>query len=219
LLLLCLHISKMSFHSRFFCHPLTVSQLQRCAISRALGSDSAATRSGSPRGFRADEAVCAQATDEGGNAGGEARGDARGDENAGASSGDIDQRERNPGPSASGEYGNRVSDSVSLFRDLDSMTPVGDSASIVSMRPLEASTMAAPGGAASGISMRPVDASTMAPEGAASMDGRCDSRGDEGAGWRRDGEVAKRANSLSVALRNLATVEVSGRGRWKVGTG
>ncbi|CAI5492466.1 unnamed protein product, partial [Closterium sp. Naga37s-1] len=181
--------------------------LQRCAISRALGSDSAATRSGAPRGFRADEAVCAQATDERGNAGGEARGDARGDENAGASSGDIDQRERNPWPSASGEYGNRVSDSVSLFRDLDSMTPVGDSASIVSMRPLEASTMAAPGGAASGISMRPVDASTMAPEGAASMDGRCDSRGDEGAGWRRDGEVAKRANSLSVALRNSATVE------------
>ncbi|CAI5936279.1 unnamed protein product [Closterium sp. NIES-64] len=70
-------------------------------------------------------------------------------------------------------------------------------------------TMAPDGGAAEGVATRPVDASTMAAEGAASIDGRCDSRDDDGAGWRRDGEAAKRANSLSVALRNAATVEVS----------
>ncbi|CAI5521277.1 unnamed protein product [Closterium sp. Naga37s-1] len=206
----------MSFHSRFLSHPLTSSLLHRCAISRALGSDSAATRS--------DEAVCAQAADEGGNARGEARGDARGDANAGASIGDIDQRERNPGPSASGEHRDRAPHSVSRFRDLVSVTSAGDSASEASTRSIEACAITAPGGAAEGA---PGGAAKGAPggaaEGAASfeapqtaaegIDGRCDSRGDEGAGWRRDGEAAKRANSLSVALRNAATVEVRG-GQW-----
>ncbi|CAI6001507.1 unnamed protein product [Closterium sp. NIES-65] len=227
----------MLFHSRFIPHPLTASLLQRRGITRALEGDlAAAARSGASRDARADDAVCAQAANERVGARGEAMGDARGNESAGATCGDIDRREINPfGSSWSGENRNRVSVSISQFGDRVSVNPAGDSASHASMRPINAATMtpdggaadgaasidgrcdprgdvltmAPDGGAAEGVATRPVDASTMAAEGAASIDGRCDSRDDDGAGWRRDGEAAKRANSLSVALRNAATVEVS----------
>ncbi|CAI5930226.1 unnamed protein product [Closterium sp. NIES-64] len=209
----------------------------RRGITRALEGDlAAAARSGASRDARADDAVCAQAANERVGARGEAMGDARGNESAGATCGDIDRREINPfGSSWSGENRNRVSVSISQFGDRVSVNPAGDSASHASMRPINAATMtpdggaadgaasidgrcdprgdvltmAPDGGAAEGVATRPVDASTMAAEGAASIDGRCDSRDDDGAGWRRDGEAAKRANSLSVALRNAATVEVS----------
>ncbi|CAI5991701.1 unnamed protein product [Closterium sp. NIES-65] len=227
----------MLFHSRFIPHPLPASLLQRRGITRALEGDfAAAARSGASRDARADDAVCAQAANERVGARGEAMGDARGNESAGATCGDIDRREINPfGSSWSGENRNRVSVSISQFGDRVSVNPAGDSASHASMRPINAATMtpdggaadgaasidgrcdprgdvltmAPDGGAAEGVATRPVDASTMAAEGAASIDGRCDSRDDDGAGWRRDGEAAKRANSLSVALRNAATVEVS----------
>ncbi|CAI5936355.1 unnamed protein product [Closterium sp. NIES-64] len=225
----------MLFHSRFIPHPLPASLLQRRGITRALEGDfAAAARSGASRDARADDAVCAQAANERVGARGEAMGDARGNESAGATCGDIDRREINPfGSSWSGENRNRVSVSISQFGDRVSVNPAGDSASHASMRPINAATMtpdggaadgaasidgrcdprgdvltmAPDGGAAEGVATRPVDASTMAAEGAASIDGRCDSRDDDGAGWRRDGEAAKRANSLSVALRNAATVE------------
>ncbi|GJP55461.1 hypothetical protein CLOM_g14405 [Closterium sp. NIES-68] len=173
----------MSFPSCLFSQPLTASLLRRRGISRALGAG-LATGSLAPRVGHADETAFAHATDE--------RESNRGDE---PTRRDTDRREWK-----------REEDDVAWTVGGESARErSGESSSESSGDRRSAS--AASGEHGDRVSTPSVDASTMAADGEESIEGRCNSRGNDGAGWRRDGEAAKRANSLSVALRNAGTVE------------